>query len=91
MRIRIAVLSYVMCTAQPYLKHFVNHVFERRRSCDQGQWTLATVGIPPHRSEEHVPLFSPSLGRYIAPHFVLGLILQVTVTYEKYSTQTHSV
>lgn len=34
-----------------------------------------------HRSEEHVPLFTPSLGRYTAPHFDLGLILQVTISY----------
>lgn len=32
-------------------------------------------------SEEHVPLFTPSLGRYTAPHFVLGLVLQVTISY----------
>jgi len=75
-----------MNTVQPYLKQFLNHVFERRRSCEQGPWTLATAGIPvshypPHRIEEHVPLFTPSLGRYTAPHFVLGLILQVTVSY----------
>lgn len=37
---------------------------------------------PPHRGEEHIPLFTPSLGRYTAPHFVLGFILQVTVSYE---------
>ena len=34
-----------------------------------------------HGSEEHVPLFTPSLDRYTAPHFVLGLILQVTISY----------